>query len=158
MGRCRSLGSLKLLLSYASQLPGASFLCVFFHSLSSSVLTIGSGCSPMPARSQVLFSFLVSLGLSNSHLEGCNHNDCDIFVYWYGRNTPFLMSLLRTLHSWFKVSTLLPRFPGLTSQWIPFTEIHIPEAASGKPNPIVYLISPSCLATEPWVYSRFFFL
>ena len=125
-----------------------------------SVLSKGGGCSPMAAGSQVLFSFLVFLGLRNSHLEGRNQDDCDILVYWHGRNTPFLMSLLRTVHSWSKVSILLPCFLGLTSQWIPFTEIHVSEAASGKPNSSAYLISPSCLVTEHWVYSKaiFFFL
>ena len=43
MGRCKSLGSLKSFLSYASQLCGVSVLC--FHILSSSMLTAGSGCS-----------------------------------------------------------------------------------------------------------------
>ena len=39
MGRCKNLGSLKLFLSYASQLSGASA----FHILSSFGLTIGNG-------------------------------------------------------------------------------------------------------------------
>ena len=34
---------------------------VIFHILSSSVLTMGSGCSVMAARLQVLFSFLSTL-------------------------------------------------------------------------------------------------
>ena len=49
MGRCKSLGSLWSFLSYASQLPGAS-ISHFFHSLSSSVFTTGSGFSLAAAR------------------------------------------------------------------------------------------------------------
>ena len=41
MGRCKNLGSLKLFLSYASQLSGDSA----FHILNSFGLTTGSGCS-----------------------------------------------------------------------------------------------------------------
>ena len=59
MGRCKSLGLLKLFLSYASQLTGASILIWFFHILSS-LLTIGSSGSLIGARSLVLF-FLKTL-------------------------------------------------------------------------------------------------
>ena len=54
MGRCKSLGSLKSFLSYASQLSGAS---IFWFS----VLTLGSSHSLTAVGSQVLFSFLVAL-------------------------------------------------------------------------------------------------
>ena len=63
-GRCKSLGSLKSFLWYASQLPGASILC--FHILSSSGLTVGSGCSLMADRWQILF-FLIYFRFSGSH-------------------------------------------------------------------------------------------
>ena len=47
MGRCKSLGSLKSFLSYASQLSGASILCF--------LISGGSGCNLMAATSQVFF-------------------------------------------------------------------------------------------------------
>ena len=58
MGSCKSLGEIIpfiCILAICSQYP------VFFHILSSSVLTLGSGCSPKAARLQVLFSFLDAL-------------------------------------------------------------------------------------------------
>ena len=59
MGRHKSLGSLKSVLSYASRLSGATIL--YFHILSSWSLTIGSGHSMILQ----VFSFL-------SALEGWN--------------------------------------------------------------------------------------
>ena len=53
LGLCKCLGLLKSLLSYASQLSGASTL---FSLHFSSVLTTGSGCSPMASGLQVCFS------------------------------------------------------------------------------------------------------
>ena len=47
MGRCKSLGSLKSFLWYASQLSGASVLC--FHILSLLGCTVGGSCeAPLP--------------------------------------------------------------------------------------------------------------
>ena len=54
MGMYKSLGSLKSFLSYAPQLSGATIL--FSHpEISLSGLTVGNGCSPMAARTQVFF-------------------------------------------------------------------------------------------------------
>ena len=47
MGRCRSLGSLKSVLSYAPLLSWASTRCFHILSSLSSGLTVGSGCSLM---------------------------------------------------------------------------------------------------------------
>ena len=63
MGRCKSLGSVKSFLSYASQLLGP-VPCDFSH-LEFFRLLVGSGCSLMADRSQVFFFFL-------SDLEGWN--------------------------------------------------------------------------------------
>ena len=90
MGRCKSLGSLKPFLSYASQPSGVSILCVS-HSPQIPVLTIGSSCSLMATRQQVLFSFLAALqaqkftfGGPESFMAGTS-----LFIDMAG-NTPFL--------------------------------------------------------------------
>ena len=61
MGSCKSLGGLTEILPFICILAICSQYPVFFHILSSSVLTLGSGCSPNAARFQVLFSFLDAL-------------------------------------------------------------------------------------------------
>ena len=60
MGRCKSLGSLKVTLSYASQLSGVS-IQVFFTSWAPLGLRAGIACSLMAAGSQVFFSILSAL-------------------------------------------------------------------------------------------------
>ena len=77
MERCKSLGSLKPFLSHVYQLWGQD--PAFFHVLSSLELTVGGGCSPMAARSQVFFSFLSALAAAAKSLESsptpCNAMD-----------------------------------------------------------------------------------
>ena len=84
MGRCKSLGSLKSLLSYASQLSEATCLC--FHLPSSSGLSVSSGCSLIPAISHRC-SFpswvLWRAGIAD---------DCDILVYWHNRKYSIFQS------------------------------------------------------------------
>ena len=85
MGRCRSLGSLKLLLSYASQLPGASFLCVFFSQLEFLSAHHREWLQPAGCRiGQVLFSFPIvdcAQGSEIYILRAGITDDCDILVY-----------------------------------------------------------------------------
>ena len=72
MGRFKSLGSLKLILLYVSQLTWGQ--CpVFFTSWASLGLTIGSAWSLKAARSQVLFSFLSAPRAHQATLEACKH-------------------------------------------------------------------------------------
>ena len=59
MGRCKSLGSLKSFLTCTSAVWGQGPV---FSPLSSSVLTVGSGCRLIGVRSWVFFSFLSALG------------------------------------------------------------------------------------------------
>ena len=70
MGRCKSPGSVKSLLSYASQLSGAS-MCVS-HILNSSVVTSGSGCSLMVPDCRYP-SFLSAPRAQKCTLRGLNH-------------------------------------------------------------------------------------
>ena len=56
MGRCKSLGSLKSFLWYASQLSGAYILVSTSWVFSG--LTVGSGCSLLASRWQVILCFL----------------------------------------------------------------------------------------------------
>ena len=67
---------------WESELPEITpFICinywgqypVFFTTWAPLRLTIGSGCSLMAARSQVLFSFLSALRAHQLTLEGCSH-------------------------------------------------------------------------------------
>ena len=91
MGRCKSLGSLKSFLSYASQLSGARVLC--FHILSSSMLTIGSGCSPMVMRScRYSPPSWMPWGLRSLQWKARFTDDCEIPVYNVAGNIPFLSS------------------------------------------------------------------
>ena len=75
-GRCKTLGSLKSFLSYASQPSGASIL--FFPSM----FTTGSGCSQ-----KVLSAIPDCRYCSPSYLpwKAGITDDCDILVYWHGR-------------------------------------------------------------------------
>ena len=61
MGSCKSLGGLTEIIPFICILAICSQYPVFFHILSSSVLTLGNGYSPEAARLQVLFSFLGAL-------------------------------------------------------------------------------------------------
>jgi len=54
---------------------------LYFHILSSSGLTVGSGCGPKAARSCGYSSWAPwRIGIAD---------DCDILVYWYGRKYSF---------------------------------------------------------------------
>ena len=64
MGRCKSLGSLKSFLSYASLLSEATILTFSFPRPSSSRLTLGSGWWLLNSR---YFSSWVPSGLRSSH-------------------------------------------------------------------------------------------
>ena len=64
MGRCKSLGSLKSFLSYASLLSEATILTFSFPRPSSSSLTLGSGWWLLNSR---YFSSWVPSGLRSSH-------------------------------------------------------------------------------------------
>ena len=84
-----SLGSLKSFLWYALHLTEASVLC--FHTWVLSGLAVGSGCSLMAARWQVFFPTRVPSGFTSSpSMVAAIAGYCDILVYQYGRNTPFL--------------------------------------------------------------------
>ena len=83
MGRCKSLGSLKWFLSYASQLSEASCLCL--HLLSSSGLPVASGCSLIPAIS--LRCSFPSWVLWRAGIA----DDCDI-LYWHNRKYSIFQS------------------------------------------------------------------
>ena len=84
MGRCKSLGSLKSF--FHMHLCYLGPVSCIFHPLSSSVLTIKRGCSLVDARSHRYSSSLVPLG-SGIHIWRARiTNDCEILVYWYGKN------------------------------------------------------------------------
>ena len=83
LGRWKHLGSLRLFLwQHLSSLGPVS--CVF-SSWVSLGLTVGNGCSLMPARWQMFFSFLSSFSLTGLQWRAAIADDCDILVYWYGR-------------------------------------------------------------------------
>ena len=79
MGRCKSLGSMKSFLSYASKLSGATTL--FFTRCKTYLkFTIEDGYSLMAARWEV-FSFPNAL---RGHIGELKAGSCDILVYLYG--------------------------------------------------------------------------
>ena len=84
MGRCKCLGTLKSLPSYASQLSGASTLLLVSHGLSPAC-TLTTVSAVAGAGPQALLSVSAHLGLRHSHLEPQIADGCDILVYWYGR-------------------------------------------------------------------------
>ena len=91
MGRCKCLGTLKSLPSYASRLSGASTLLLVSHGLSPAcTLTAVAG-----AGLQALLSVRAHLGLRHSHLESQIADGRDILVYWYGRK--YSISHLETI-------------------------------------------------------------
>ena len=65
----------------ASALRPSILVCV----LTSSELTVWSGCSLMAARWQLFFPSWVPSGLTGSHRGAATADDCDILVYWYGK-------------------------------------------------------------------------
>ena len=102
MGRCKSLGSPRSFfpehLSYLGPVICVLFVCLFVLFLfcfvlfcfvcilSSSVFTIGSGCSLVAARMHRYCSpFWLFLGLRNSHFEGQNCWWLWYFCYLHGR-------------------------------------------------------------------------
>ena len=66
------MGGLTEIIPFICILATCSQYPVFFHILSSSVLTLGSGCSPEAARLQVLFSFLGALRPQKFTFGGSN--------------------------------------------------------------------------------------
>ena len=83
MGRCQSLGSLKSLLSYASQLSGANIQC--FHIQSPSVLTVGNGYSLLTLRSHRYSPSWEPLGLKIFTFGQPESLMTVILVYWWCR-------------------------------------------------------------------------
>ena len=77
MGRCKSLGSLKSFLSYASQLSGASFS--YLELPWGSPSGVGSGCSPKAAMAGVLL-FECPEGSRAPHWGAAIADDCDILA------------------------------------------------------------------------------
>ena len=84
MGRCKSLGLLKSLLSYSSQLSGAFSHPCCPHPISSAVtmrsdwwLHYNRHCSSWAPSEQ-----------RNSYLGAGITDGCDILVYWYGKKCP----------------------------------------------------------------------
>ena len=74
MGRCKSLASF---LWYAPHLSGAGIRV--FTSWVSSGFTMGSGCSLMAARWQIVFPSWVPSGLTSSPSGVAITDDCDVF-------------------------------------------------------------------------------
>ena len=87
-GKILESGLPEIILSYAPQLSGQ--VSYVFHILSSSVLSLGSGCSLMAAMLQV-FSFPISLGAQELTLGGLESlmTVTSLFTDIAG-NTPFL--------------------------------------------------------------------
>ena len=99
MGRCKSLGSLKVSLSYASQLSGVS-IQVFSHP----ELPWGSW-QGLPAVWWLLdhrysSPSWVPLGLTSSHWTAKIPDDCGMLVYWLIRQEIFHFSNLKTVWIW----------------------------------------------------------
>ena len=95
MGRCKSLGSIKSFISYASKLSGASTL--FFTSWKTYLkFTIGGGYSLTPARWQVFFSFPNAL---RAHIGELKADNCAILVYLYGRKYSISHSIVFSMEA-----------------------------------------------------------
>ena len=94
MERCKSLGSLKSFLLYASQLSGASILCFTHPELPWAYV---GRCQWLPDHK---YSSGVSLGLRNSHWRTAIADHCDTMTSFFTDmtgNTPFLMVHKRRL-------------------------------------------------------------
>ena len=83
MGGCKSLGSLKSFLSYASQLSGASILCFSHPEL------VRACCMEWLQPDVCWITGILLLrcprGSEINIWRACIADDCDILVYWYGR-------------------------------------------------------------------------
>ena len=76
--RCKSLGSLKSFLSYASQLSGASFS--YLELPWGSPSGVGSGCSLIAAMAGILL-FECPEGSQAPHWGAAIADDCDFLAY-----------------------------------------------------------------------------
>lgn len=143
-------------------LSEARILCFHILSFLFSGLAVGSGCSLMPAREPVFFSFLRFLRAHRLSLEGCNLMTV-IFAYWYGRKyssshrctAEWIGYTYKLIHSFFKRFSfpigryrVLSRAPCAIQQVLISYLFYIQECVYVSPNLPVYpspSLSPSLI-------------